>query len=244
MYSCGSFEMCHSHRLSSLVSFVSSGFDKERRKDLATGRANTQCVNLQQKTNRVEAVSSCDISKDSAHNLLFCQQSCDGSLCPLWRMCPLSIAITPLLLLWPSICVMSKRPHQCCWCHSTKCTLPLSISEDLGSSIKNTCQTAPCCVVIVVFVWPLPWERCFPVPVPETTRNVTILPFLARRVHDHLSGDITRNMWWRLLPKTISGKNKVVFKTARAATPFVMFMRKTGEVQASGNLRGEKKQVR
>lgn len=151
MFSGGSFETCHSHRLPSLVSFVSSGFDKERRKDLATGRANTQSVNLQQKPNRVEAVSSCDISKDSAHNLLFCQQSCDGSLCPPWRMCPLTIAITPLLLLWPSVCVMSKRPYQRRWCHSTKCTLPLSVSEDFGNSIKNTCQTSPRWVVLLVF---------------------------------------------------------------------------------------------
>lgn len=47
----------------------------------------------------------------------------------LWRMHPQIPAITPPLLYLPSICVTSKRPYQCCWCRSRKCTSLLPISE-------------------------------------------------------------------------------------------------------------------
>lgn len=41
-----------------------------------------------------------------------------------------NIAITPLFLCRPSICVMTKRPSQCCWCRSRKSTLLLSSLQE------------------------------------------------------------------------------------------------------------------
>lgn len=127
-------------------------------------------------------------------------------------MRPLTIAIAPLLLLLPSICVTSKRPYQCCWCRSRKCTLPLAISQDSGSSMR---RRTPDYTLMYCYSWfwvatgmrtlfPSSRQGC------QTTLNVTILLFLVRQVYDLLSGDITHKTKWWLLPKSISVENKVV----------------------------------
>lgn len=162
----------------------------------------------------------------------FFQQTCDGSIPPLWRMRPLTLAITLLLLCLPSICVMSKRPYQCCC--SRKCTLLLSISQDSGSSVRKHMPNYTLLYCCHSWFWVATGIRTIVSQFQkscQTTPNLTILPFLARRAYDRLSGDIIHKTWWWLLPKSISVKNKVL-KTARATRQFVTLKLKMVELQA------------
>lgn len=81
----------HTNTISYIVCFHSSEFDEELEKNLAAAAADTGCVHLQQKPNTQTAVSPCDIFRDDAHNLPFCQQTLMAASPPLWRMRPLAI---------------------------------------------------------------------------------------------------------------------------------------------------------
>lgn len=129
----GPFEMCHRHHLSSPVCFAK----KKLVDDLAAGPADTECVNLQLKPNR-QLLRAPVTFPGTMHTVYhFVNKLTMAAIPPLWRMRPLTIAITPLLVRLPSICVASKRPYQRCWCRSRKCTPLLPISQDAGSSIRK-----------------------------------------------------------------------------------------------------------
>lgn len=118
------------------VRFVSSEFEEELEKTWQQDRL-TQNVLISNENQTGRCYELLWHFQGQCTQFTICQQTCDGSIPPLWRMRPLTIAITPLLLRLPSICVMSKRPYQCCWCRSRKCTSLLPISQDSGSSIRK-----------------------------------------------------------------------------------------------------------
>lgn len=172
---------------------------------MAAGAADTECVNLPPKPNR-QMLRAPVTFPGTMHTVYhFVNKLTMAAIPPLWRMRPLTIAITPLLVRLPSICVTSKRPYQCCWCRSRKCTPLLPISQDSGSSIRKHVPnyTLLYWYYSLFFERLLEWEHSAPEKLPGNT----ISPFLARQVYDHLSGDET---WRRLQPRSISVKNKLI----------------------------------
>lgn len=124
-----------------LCAFGSSEFDKELEKTWQQHPL-TQDVFISNEKPNTQTLRVPVTFSGTMHTIFhFCQQTPYGSISPLWRMRPLTISITPLLLRLPSICVTSKRPYQWCWCRSRKCIPLLLISQNLGSFIRKHLPT-------------------------------------------------------------------------------------------------------
>lgn len=131
----------HTNTISHIMCFRSSEFDKELEKTWQQQRL-TQDVFISNE-NQTHSLPQVPVTFSGTMHTIYhfvnkplmaASPPCDG--CVPWLL-----AITPLLLRLPSICVMSKRPYQCCWCRSRKCTPLLPISQNMGSSIRKHVPT-------------------------------------------------------------------------------------------------------